>query len=457
MSYVHRGVSRRAFLRRSAAVTAFAGTPLAANLMAIGAASAQTAGDYKALVCVYLDGGNDQSNTIVPRTGTDYDNYRNARSALALAKESLLSLTPDAYSGPALGLHPSLPGLQKVFSSGRLGILANVGTLIEPINKTQWNGGIPTVRVPFQLFSHSDQKEVWQAAGAETSLPTGWMGRMGDLLESGYNPNSGVSMMMSVAGNAKILVGDQVIQYQLTTQGAVQVQSLNNLFGNTANGTTVRNMMTQLRTHSLESELTAVGKRAIDTEVLVRGALSGVTLRTVFPTTSIGSQLRMVAQMVAARGALSQQRQVFYVQQSGYDFHDNLLNDHNTRMKELNDALAAFDAAMTELGTQRNVTTFTASDFGRALQSNGRGADHGWGTHQFVMGGAVLGRKVYGKFPQVTLGGAEDGGQGRLLPTTATEQYSATLATWFGVSSGELSTVLPNIDRFGNANLGFLG
>jgi len=214
--------------------------------------------------------------------------------------------------------------------------------------------------------------------------------------------------------------------------------------------------MTESRAHLFETELNAISNRSIATESLVSNALASSQMTSVFPDTGIGRQLRMVARMIAARGPLGQRRQMFFVQQGGYDFHDNLVTDQAARLKELADAMAAFYQATAAMGVANNVTTFTASEFGRALQHNGRGSDHGWGSHHFVMGGAVQGNRVYGRFPTVALGGPEDGRQGRLIPTTSVDEYTATLASWFGVSNANLPVVLPNLGRFASPNLRFM-
>lgn len=457
MTYIHRSLSRRGFLLEAARLTALAGTPFAANLMAVGAASAQTASDHKALVCIFLAGGNDQSNTVVPRSGTAYASYQQSRPTLALAAADLLAITPTGYSGEALGLHPSLSALHPLFNQQRVALLANVGTLAAPITKAQWNAGQPSVPVPIQLFSHSDQQGAWQTALPDRASQTGWQGRMGDLLASSYNVGSGVSIAMSVAGNNLMQAGQSTIQYQLTTDGAVRVSALGSLYGSAAGGAALQRLMTQNRSHLLESEVNRVSSRAIASEALVRSALAPVSAGATFPATPLGRQLQIVARMIAARGALGQRRQLFFVQQGGYDTHDNLLTDHGARLRELGDAMAAFYEATSAQGVANQVTTFTASDFGRALQHNGRGSDHGWGGHHFVMGGAVQGNRVYGRFPTVALNGPEDAARGALIPTTAVDEYVATLARWFGVSLSDLPTVIPNIGRFASRDLGFMG
>jgi uncharacterized protein (DUF1501 family) len=455
MTYIHRSLGRRDFLRKAAQLSAIAGTPFAINLMAMGAASAQAAGGHKALVCIFLAGGNDQSNTVVPISTDAYNAYQLGRPTLAIPAGNMLAINPTGHTGAALALHPSLSAIHPLFNQQRIALMANVGTLAQPITRAQWNNGHPSVSVPLQLFSHSDQQNAWQTGLPDRPSQTGWQGRMGDLLASAYNPGSGVSIAMSIAGNNLMQAGNSTVQYQLTTGGAVRVGGP--IPYSTVGAAAMRQLMTESRGHLLENELNRISARAISTESVVTSALSGVSMTSPFPATGLGRQLQMVARMIAASSALGQRRQMFFVQQGGYDFHDNLLTDQATKLRELSDAMAAFYQATVAMGVPNQVTTFTASDFGRALQHNGRGSDHGWGSHHFVMGGAVLGNRVYGKFPDVALGGAEDSGQGRLIPTTSVDEYAATLARWFGVSDANLSTVLPNLGRFATPNLGFLG
>jgi uncharacterized protein (DUF1501 family) len=447
--------SRRNFLRQASKLGALAGTPFATNLLAMGAAGAQQASDFKALVCIYLGGGNDQSNTIVPISPSEYDLYAKGRGSLTLPVSSLKQITPTGWTGPTLAMHGSLSGLKSVFDQGKLAVLANVGTLCAPTTQAQYKNG--SIALPFQLFSHSDQAGAWQTGLPDRVSSTGWMGRIGDLTNSAFNTGSGVSIAMSVAGNNTIQVGNNTIQYQVTTNGAVKVAAMNNLFGSAAGATALRRLMTEPRTGTvMEGELNKVSSRAVATESLVTSALSGVSLSTPFPATDIGKQLQMVARLIGARGGLAQKRQIFYVQMGGYDFHADLVNGQANKLKDLSDAMTAFYQATVALGVSANVTSFTASDFGRAQQSNGQGADHGWGGHHFIMGDSVLGNRIYGRFPTVSLGSPDDAGQGRLIPTTSVDEYAATLASWFGVPASDLSTVVPNIGRFSKPNLGFL-
>lgn len=451
----HAQASRRAFLKHSAALTALGGSPFAVNLLTMGAAAAQSATDHKALVCVFLFGGNDQSNTVLPASGSSaFGPYATARGPLTLPLADQLALSPTLYDGPPLALHRALAPIKPLFDASRLAVVANVGTLTQPLTRQQWNDANPSVPVPYQLFSHSDQQGGWQTGRYDGPGATGWFGRLGDLLTASHNASSGLSMTLSIGGNAVMLAGNQTIQYQLYDSGAVKVWGLDWLYGSGVATTALRRLLTDARPQLLENELVKIQARAISTESLVNGALKNVTLNTVFPGSGLGRQLKMAARMIAARQALGQRRQLFFVQGGGFDFHDNLLNDQQARLADVAASMAAFQAAMDELGTAQQVTAFTASEFGRALQSNGRGSDHGWGGHQFVMGGAVRGRRIVGDWPTVALNGPEDAGQGRLIPTMAVDEFNATLAKWFGVADSDLPLVIPNIGRFARRDVG---
>jgi uncharacterized protein (DUF1501 family) len=456
MTYIHRQLTRRSALKGMAACCAAAGTPFAVNLAGIGAAAqAQAVADYKALVCIFLFGGNDQSNTVIPREGAAYSAYAAARPTLARAAGDLVPLTIQDWTGPALGLPPELSGLASLFNSGRLAIVANTGTLLYPTTQAQILND--SVALPRQLFSHSDQQNSWQTGLPDRDSRSGWLGRFGDVMEPLANAGALAPIGMSVAGNNVLQAGETTVQYQLTTNGPVAVRDLNRLYGVRSSGDAYRSVLTQPRTNLLEAEYAGIVSRAISTEAGVSAALAGVpALSTVFPQSRTGAQMAMIARMIAARSALGQNRQIFFAAIGGWDFHDNLLEDQANRLTELGAAMAAFHAATEELGVSQSVTTFTASDFGRALQYNGRGSDHGWGAHHFVMGGAVRGGRVYGSWPDVALGSSDDAGQGRLIPTTSVDEYAAELAGWFGVPPGMLSDVIPHIGRFDRANMDFL-
>jgi uncharacterized protein (DUF1501 family) len=460
MTYLHKQLARRDFLRRAAITTAYAGTPFAATLGTFGEVAAQTATDYKALVCIFMFGGNDQSNTVVPYQSAAYASYQAARPAIALGQSELLQLNLAGFAGPQLGLNPSFASLKPLVDAGQCALMANVGTLAYPTTLTEYRN--KTVQTPLGLFSHSDQQASWQSGLPTKGSATGWLGRVADLTSSAYNPGAAVSMCMSLGGNNLIQAGNSVVQYQVTTSGPVVIDTMDATHWryNAEMAAAMNTLITQPRANMLEQAYNTVGTRAIATGKIAKSALAAApAISTVFPAGGLAAQLRMVARLISARNALGHKRQVYFVSQGGYDFHDMLVENQGLRLKELSDAMAAFYAATVEMGVANSVTAFTASDFGRGLQSNGRGSDHGWGSHHFILGGAVKGNKLYGQWPTVALGGPEDLGQGRLVPTTSVDRYAATLATWFGVPAASLPTVLPNVTRFAtaaNAGLGFL-
>lgn len=450
--------SRRAFLRRSGALSLAAGAaPWALSLAAMGEAAAQSATDYKALVCVFLYGGNDHGNTVVPYDQTNYDAYFNLRSNIALGRDALtptlLNPTTPLPGGRQFALAPGLAPLLPIFDAGQLSVVLNVGTLVQPTTKAQYQAR--SVRIPPKLFSHNDQQSYWQSSLPEGAR-TGWGGRIGDLFASG-NGNSTFTCI-SVSGNAVYLTGQTAVQYQVGSGGAVAVNGIKNaLFGSTACSTALRNLVTQPRAHLLEAEYTTVTRRSVESNDLLTSALGGVNLTTVFPANNgLGDQLRTVARLIAARNTLGVKRQVFFVSMGGFDTHDSLATAHPALMGRLGSAMAAFHQATVELGVTNEVTTFTASDFGRTLVSNNDGSDHGWGSTQFVMGGAVRGRSYVGLAPAVASNGPDDVGQGRLLPTTSVEQLGGTLANWFGASATNQLELLPNLANFTTRNLGFM-
>ncbi|MBT9599154.1 MAG: DUF1501 domain-containing protein [Vitreoscilla sp.] len=455
--------TRRAFLQRVSrlAVTG-AAAPWALNFAALGEAAAAGASDYKALVCVFLYGGNDHSNTLVPYDNSSHGRYQSLRPTLAYARPSLAStvLVPSTVPLDATGaereyaLAPELAPLKALFDAGRMAPLLNVGTLIQPTTKAQYNAG--TVPLPPKLFSHNDQQSVWQS-GATEGAHSGWGGRLADLLLSG-NDNATFSCV-NVTNNAVFMTGHQAVQYQVGADGPQAVSGLAApLFGSSAASDALRTLITQDRSHLFEAEYNRVTRRAIESEGALNAALAAApVLTTVFPTNnSLARQLRFVARMISAAGSVGAKRQVFFVSLSGFDHHDSLNELHPALLGQLGSALSAFDAAMIELGVSDQVTAFTASDFGRTLTVNNDGSDHGWGGMQFVQGGAVNGQRYYGTPPVVAHDGIDDVGQGRLLPSTATEQVAATLGRWFGVSDSDLLTVLPNLANF-NASQRFLG
>lgn len=457
--------SRRAFLQRASALSiAGVATPWALNLAAMAEASAASASDYKAMVCVFLYGGNDYANTLVPYDTANYNAYQQLRPTLAYAKASLSStlLTPVIAPVDSNGvthqyaLAPELAPLLPVFNAGKMGILLNVGTLIQPTTKLQYTN--KTVPLPAKLFSHNDQQSVWQSSAPE-GASSGWGGRMGDLFQAG-NGNATFTCV-NVSGNAVFLSGKSAVQYQVSTEGSVPFTGLKSpLFGSSACSDALRTLVTQSRSHLFENEYTRVTKRSIDADGILTSALAGAPpITTQFTVLSnLAEQLKMVARMIATSSAVGAKRQVFFVSMGGFDTHDGLLANHPDLLTTVADAMASFYNATIELGVADKVTAFTASDFGRTLTGNNDGSDHGWGSMHFMVGGAVKGQRYYGTAPIVANNGPDDVGQGRLLPSTSVDQYAATLGKWMGVSDSDLLSLLPNLVNYNVSarNLGFV-
>jgi uncharacterized protein (DUF1501 family) len=453
--------SRRAFLKRASAVGAVAGgaTPFVMNLAAIGEAAAATASDYKALVCIFLFGGNDYGNTVVPYDQARYDLYAAQRGAIALARPTLdatlLNPTNPLAGGLQYALSPDLAPLLPVFDGGRLAVMMNVGTLIEPTTKAQYQAR--SVRLPPKLFSHNDQQSFWQASSAEGAT-SGWGGRIGDLLQSG-NGNS-VLTCINASSSAVFLSGRQAVQYSVSTNGPIQLSANTSLYGSAVGSTALKNLMTGTGGTLFESEHSKVSRRALDTAAQVSTALAGAPALTAnFPAgNNLADQMRVVARLISVSQELGARRQVFFVSIGGFDNHDNLIAQHTPLLQRVAAAMRAFYDTTVQLGVADKVTAFTASDFGRTLTVNATGSDHGWGSFHFVMGGAVNGRALYGRAPAVADNGPDDVGQGRLLPTTSVDQFASTMANWFGVSAGDMPTVLPNIGNYNPStwNVGFV-
>jgi uncharacterized protein (DUF1501 family) len=450
--------SRRQFLRTCSALSvAGAATPFALNLASIAAASAQSTPGYRALVGVFLYGGNDAHNTVVPYDNASYQTYASARSAIAWDRATeLRPLTTSAAlpGGKQVALPQPLTPLATLFDASQCAIVANVGPLVAPTDRTSYNNR--SVPLPPKLFSHNDQQSVWQASVPEGAL-YGWGGRIGDLVAAG-NTNA-LFTCLSATGNAVLLSGQQIRPFQLdVTQGSIAFSGLasNSLYGSATGAAALRARLTRSRGHLFENELGRVNQRSIDGNAALSAALQSAPTLTPPTGNGLASQLALVARVIAARAPLGATRQVFMVSLGGFDTHSNQQTAHTALLTQLGEAIAWFQATMAQLGTANDVTLFTASDFGRALLSNGDGCDHGWGAHHFVVGGAVKGRQVYGAFPDLAANVPTDAGNGRLIPTTAVEQYAATLGRWMGVGASDLRTILPHLTNFATEDLGFM-
>jgi uncharacterized protein (DUF1501 family) len=454
--------TRRRFLRSACAavgMTSLASTAFDLRRIAAAATCGPVA-DFRALVCLFLYGGNDANNMVVPR-GPDYAAYAATRAGLALPQASLLPLASTA-DGRQWGLHPNLTSLGSLFAQQKLAVVANVGPLVAPLTLAEYNAG--SAAVPPQLFSHSDQTLHWQTSLPDQPARTGWGGRVIDLLHC-LNSNPKISMAISLAGSNTFQVGNAVTQYQVSPWGGM---GLDYYYGgnewNDPSSTLIRSVMAQSYGNLLTAGYRDVFQRALEQQAALSTALQAApALTTVFPDTGLGQQLAMVARLISVRAPLGLSRQVFFCAADGYDTHSDqvgaqaAVGAHADLLAELDGALAAFYAATVEMGVANAVTTFTASDFGRTYVTNGNGSDHGWGAHHFVLGGAVAGGGIYGTMPVLAIDGPDDVGDGRWIPGVAVDEYAATLAKWFGVGAGEMPTVLPNLGRFQHTDLGFMG
>ena len=462
----HKHYSRRSFLGKLSGGCAAVGvTSLLSGITNMGLLSAATAANtpifapknqYKALVCVLLGGGNDSFNMLVPRGTSEHQEYATRRTNLAIPRNQILPLSPLNTVGRQLGLHPNLPGLKSIFDSGNLAFVANIGTLVEPLTKAQYSS--PLGQKPLGLFSHSDQVKHWQ-----TSVPnnrteaTGLGGRLADILYTA-NANQNISMNIALDTGNVFQKGNSVLPYVIQSGnngGSVQLNgNTNTNFYETLKRQTLDNMMDVTYQNILERAYANSVNGAIGTSFEFNSAIANAqVIGTPFPDSTLGRRLNMAAKTIAARNQLNVQYQTFFLQIGGFDTHGSK-TDHDNKMVEVDEALKAFYDAMTELGVQDEVTTFTISDFGRKLLSNGSGSDHAWGGHAIVMGGAVQGQRIYGEFPDLYKDAPLEFGGGRLIPTTSCDELYAELALWFGAAPSDLDQILPNINNFWDTRSG---
>ena len=450
-------LARRAFLQRAGQLgLAGVAAPWALNLASMGEAAAFSATDYKALVCVFLYGGNDYGNTLIPYDNTNYGYYNTLRTGLQIPQANLTAtvLSPNTAlpNGMQLALAPTLAPLLPIFNAGKLAVQLNVGPLIQPTTLAQYNA--KSVPLPPKLFSHNDQQSVWQSSQAEGAT-SGWGGRIADMALS--NNGNATFSAISVTGNAVYLAGQSAAAYQVSSSGPVAINGIKtNVYGSAACGAALNSLITQTRSQTLENEYNKVTARSIAAEQLAAGAFSGTSPFSFTSTNPLSAQLHAVARLIRANASLNVKRQVFMVSLGGFDMHDFLATQHPPLLGQLGQALQEFYDATVSMGLDRQVTSFTASDFGRTLASNGDGSDHGWGSHHLVLGGAVNGKNFYGTAPQISVTSSDQVGQGRLLPSTGVDQFAATLASWFGVTGSELATVVPNINNYSVKNMGFV-
>jgi len=468
--------SRRRFLQAASGLAGTLGArgPLAMQLAGLAAMAAQssqaadTAGPYRALVCVYFNGGNDSHNWVVPTDPAGYAAYQAARADLAWPLERLQPIGSGGQAaGRSFAMPEELAPIRKWYQTGQAAFVANVGPLMRPMTKADFNAGMA---LPSKLFSHNDQLSTWQSLWPE-GAKSGWGGRMGDLLMSANAYP--IFTAVSVTGNAVFLSGSNVNQYQVGPEGPVSVGALSSssVFGSTSAPAAMARTLARVGAgEPLQAEYVRVLQRGISSNKILSDALQRVSVpaipATVIPL-GVGSsitlnndglarQLQMVARMVAAGQGMGMRRQVFMVNMNGFDTHANQMRDQPSLMTRAALSIDYFLSTLASIGMLNNVTLFTASEFGRALMSNGAGCDHGWGSHHLVAGGMVAGSTIHGQFPDLAAGSADDVGSGRLLPSASVTQFAAPLGRWLGLSATELSAVLPGLANFDAQALRFL-
>ena len=453
-------INRREFLKRSASAaaagSAFAHVPGMAWSQSMGTSAPFP--DYKALVCVFMFGGNDSYNMVVPRSNAEYAVYANSRQNMAVAQQDLLPINPLTSDGVDYGLHPSMGGVQTLFEQNRAAFINNVGPLVEPTTKNDFFS--QSVLLPPQLFSHNDQQDQWHSLKGIATSNTGWAGRVADLIRMNV-ANQQLATNVSLFGSSLFQSADETIAYVMGNNGPVPFTGFTNS-GDPADlfyqqRLAFERVLAAQHDTVYERAFAEIQQRAVDTVDLVSDALAQApVLNTAFPQSQLGNQLRTVAEMIAVRDVLQMERQVFFVATGGFDSHDDQIQNQPGLLGGISDSIKAFYDATVELGVADSVTTFTQSDFGRTLTSNGDGTDHAWGGVQLVAGGAVLGRMLYGSYPLLEIGGDDDVGGGRMIPTTSADQYAATIARWFGIADADLDLVAPNLANFPARDLGFL-
>jgi uncharacterized protein (DUF1501 family) len=450
--------NRRDFLRQLAiASLATTGIGAYSDLRRIAAAAApmsKAAGDYKALVCLFLFGGNDSNNMVIPTSATEFAQYQGPRANLAIPAASILPITIGNTPGRTFGLHPAMAGIRDLVNAGKAAVVANVGPLLAPTTRDQYrNRSVP---LPQNLFSHSDQQAQWQSSISDGATSTGWGGRIADIMKE-LNGTASTSTCISVAGNNLWENGATISSFKVSPNTGFGYRYYKGAAATDPVSRGIRALLEDTRAHLFEQAWSDTVERSIASQQALQDALNTSTLATVFPDTGLATSMRMIARLIGARAAMGVTRQVYFASIGGFDTHGaEQLGRQNELLAEVSGAVKAFYDATVELGVAEGVTLFTASDFSRTFPSNGRGSDHAWGAHQLVVGGAVRGAGMYGTFPTLVVGGPDDTDTGRWIPTTSIDQYAATLATWFGVAQADLPVIFPKLSRFATPSLGFM-
>jgi uncharacterized protein (DUF1501 family) len=449
-----KSMNRRSFLKSSGCAALGYTTLFSSmiNMKAIASAVLDKSeddggGDYKALVCILLGGGADSHNMLIPRGISEYNEYLTTRSNLAIPSSQILPLNHVPVNGKLFGVHPDMPQIGNLFNSGKLAWISNVGTLIEPITKLQYES--KTAQTPLGLFSHSDQIKHWQTGRPGDRSSYGWGGRIADLIHS-QNANPNLSMNVSLSGTNFFQNGENTVEYSIRPSGGLGltgygIQDNYNLRRDAA----LNSIMDRDYADIYEETYVNTFKKSLDSSVEMTEALSQVNeFNTAFSNNMLSDQLKMIAKVIAARESLGFSRQTFFIHYGGWDHHDEILESQQEKLPVLDSALAEFMSALEELNVANSVTTFTISDFGRTLTSNGDGSDHAWGGNAMVMGGSVNGGQIYGESPSLELNSDWMLPRGVLIPTTSASEYLAELAAWFGVSGADIHDIFPDLSNF---------
>ncbi len=421
------------------------------NAAAVNGLSPAAPGDYKALVCIMLGGGNDSYNMVIPNDKENYKEYATTRSNLAIAQDRLLGINPNTYNNKGLAFHPSAPGLQRLFEEGKLSMVSNVGTLVEKVNKSNYDNG---AKLPNGLFSHADQDKQWLTSIPQTAASTGWGGRLSDMVYEA-NSNQNISMNISLSGKNIFQLGKKTAEYSILPTGSIGIDgydgpsTLDQIRTNA-----VKSLMEKQYQDIFKQSYADVIANSQSTHELFSAAVGDADVETQFSESGLSQRLRMVARTMKSREKLGASRQTFFIRYDGWDHHDELLNNHSGMIEIVSKAMSEFQESMAELGLEDSVTTFTVSDFARTLTSNGNGTDHAWGGNVLVMGGKVNGKEIYGDYPSLDLKSDLMLKGGVIIPQISTDEYFAELALWYGASYGDLKDLFPNISNFYNTTSG---
>ena len=450
-------ISRRNFVKKSCAAMGY--TTLLSSLINVRAIAAATldnsslgSSDYKSLVFIMLNGGNDSYNMLIPRGNPEYAEYATTRSNLAIPQSgagSILPINPITTDGREFGLHPNMGDMKQLFETNKLAFLSNVGTLVEPISNTT-DFLNPAIKKPLGLLSHSDQQQQWHSGRPHERTNVGWGGRVADLIQS-MNTNENISMNISLKGNNIFQYGQEVIPYVINNEGSIGIidygdEDPYNVLKTAALNSMMERDYNDVYKNTYINTIKSSNESSIEFQIAIDAIADFTTVKP--ENNELANQLHMVGKTIAARNSLGFSRQIFFVEIDGFDNHDELLINHGNLMTQVNDALNYFNNLTDEISVSDKVTTFSISEFGRTLTSNGNGTDHAWGGNAFIMGGSVIGKDMYGNYPSLDLSNDLNVQDGRLIPTTSVDMYMAELAQWFGVSNTDLDMIFPNLYRF---------